>query len=370
MIRMDWFLLFFLLLLSSCVSHGTKETLNKAEALSAEAPDSALVLLKSIPREALSTRSARARHALLSSEVQDKCYIDVAEDSVIRVAFDWYKLYGSKKNRLKATYYMGVVHKNGNKDVRAALYFIDAKKRAEALGDHRRASLCSQHLCSIYSDNYDRARAMEYARQSVEEAVQSGDSLMTGFCRLDVSNQYIAQSKLDSAENILKDVIATSRDSMYLIPYARRSLAKLYLFQPHPDYDQAEALYRLILKKGTIPLTCQDYGHLGMIAQHRGETELSDYYCAKAKSMLQSPVDSSVYFTILTNVYEIRGEDDQAKESYGKAMDIQNRIVSAQLEQSVTHMQWKTTTNNRWCWSTKKDVLAYFCFPSVAFCSS
>ena len=77
--------------------------LDKAEILSSEAPDSALVILKSIPRKALSTKSSRARHALLTSEVLDKCYIDVAEDSVIRVAYDWYKRHGSKENRLKAT---------------------------------------------------------------------------------------------------------------------------------------------------------------------------------------------------------------------------------------------------------------------------
>ena len=337
MIQMNRFLLFFLLLLTSCFSHMTKEMLDKAEMLSSEVPDSALVILNSIPRKDLSTRPSRARHALLTTEVLDKCYIDVAEDSVIRVAYDWYKRHGSKENRLKATYYMGVVLENGNKDVRAALCFIEEKKRAEALGDHRRASLCSQHLRSIYSDNYDRARAMDYAQQSLVAAIQSGDTLMADFCRLDVANQYIAQYKLDSAEIILKGILSTGQDSVHLIPYACQSLAKLYLFKPHPDYDQAEALYRLILRKGTITLTCQDYGHLGMIAQYRGNTELSDYYCDKAKNTLLSAVDSSVYYIALTNVCEIKGEDNQAKEFYGKAMEIQNRIVSAQLEQSITH---------------------------------
>lgn len=37
------------------------------------------------------------------------------------------------------------------------------------------------------------------------------------------------------------------------------------------------------------------------------------------------------------SLYEIKGEDDRAKACYGTAMDIQNRIVSAQWEQSVTH---------------------------------
>lgn len=43
-----------------------------------------------------------------------------------------------------------------------------------------------------------------------------------------------------------------------------------------------------------------------------------------------------IYVTCLS-VYEIKGEDDRAKACYGTAMDIQNRIVSAQWEQSVTH---------------------------------
>ena len=326
----------FLLFLASCVSHRTKETLDQADAILSEAPDSALAIVKSIPSEALSTPSIRARHALLLTQAQDKCYIDIAEDSTIRVAYDWYKRYGSKYNRLKSAYYLGVIRQNAGNYIDAVINFIEAEPLAKELKQYRWQSLCEQHLRAVYARNFDSVMALTYAEESLKSAQMSGDTLMTGYCRLDIANEFIAQSRLDTAEVLLKGLIRDTRDR-HLLSYAYCSLAKVYLIRHNPEYEKAGNLYDVILQNNAIDLSCQDYVHLGLIAQYRGEISLSESYCRRAEEMMRTPVDSATFYTILSNIYSLKGENAQSNEVFSKAMEIQDRIVYAQLEQSITH---------------------------------
>lgn len=331
------FLPVILLLLTSCVANRTKEALNQAEALLADAPDSALAIVSAIPRATLMTGSVRARHALLTTMAQDKCYLDVAEDSTILVAYKWYQGHGTTEERLKATYYLGVVRQNEGKDVEAAILFSEAEPLAEQLKEYRWQSLCNQHLSAIFSRNYDRVRAMDYARKSVSEAEQAKDTVMADYCRLDMAAQYVAQNQFDDAENLLTKVLDRYDEDTALYSYASRLLAKVYLFGQNPKYDKADSLYEVILEMGVIPLSCQDYGNLGLTAQHRGDVDLSEYYRSQAERTVLTPIDSATYCTILTNIYSLQGDHKKSNEAFRKAMAIQDRIVYTQLEQSITH---------------------------------
>ena len=89
------------LILFSCEGFRTgKKVLDRAESLMREAPDSALAMLSELRGTDLPTRSLRARHALLYTMAQDKCYIYETEDSTIWVAYDWYQKHGPKRNRM------------------------------------------------------------------------------------------------------------------------------------------------------------------------------------------------------------------------------------------------------------------------------
>ena len=327
---------FLLLFFASCVSYRAKESLDQAEALLDMAPDSALAIVNSIPRKALSNPSVRARHALLLTQAQDKNYLDIAEDSTIRIAYDWYKRYGSKQNRLKSTYYLGVIRQNAGNNIDAAICFREAEPLAEALKEYRLQSLCNQHLSAIYSSNYDRLSAMYYAEQSLKSADLSKDMLMADYCRLDIADQFIAQNQLDTAEVILKSIILDAKDSI-LLSYACRSLAKLYLIKPKPNYSEAKSLLESAFSGKSIPISSQDFAFWGLMAEYGGDSLLADRYCLEAEKTMLSSVDSVSYFITQTNIFEVRGDYRKSYSSYGKAMVIQDRIVYAQLEQSITH---------------------------------
>ena len=66
-------------------------------------PDRSLVLVQGVDGSSLPTKGLRARHALLLTMAQDKCFIDVSNDSTIRMAYDYFRKHGSLRDRLLST---------------------------------------------------------------------------------------------------------------------------------------------------------------------------------------------------------------------------------------------------------------------------
>ena len=86
--------------------------LDRAEAVMEEYPDSALALLDTLDRGRLTSREAKARHALLYSQALDKNYIDLSTDSIINPAVKYYSRHGSHDYRLMTQYYLGRIYQN------------------------------------------------------------------------------------------------------------------------------------------------------------------------------------------------------------------------------------------------------------------
>ena len=77
----------------SCTSLDVNRTLKDVESYIMERPDSALSVLKSVDHALLNTKRQKAHHALLHAMALDKNYIDVIEDSIARVAVNFYQMH-------------------------------------------------------------------------------------------------------------------------------------------------------------------------------------------------------------------------------------------------------------------------------------
>lgn len=106
----------FSFVLYGCSPAAVVHELDRAEREMIDNPDSAELILNSIPRNQLNSRALKARFALLYSQALDKCYIDTDNDSLIRVAVDYYSRRGSDHEKAKAYYYESVVYRNA-KDI-------------------------------------------------------------------------------------------------------------------------------------------------------------------------------------------------------------------------------------------------------------
>ncbi len=76
--------------------------------------DSALAVLENISAKELVFSSSQARYALLLTQARDKNYILHTDDSLIRIAVDYYDGTGDVASRAKAHYYLGRVYQDMN----------------------------------------------------------------------------------------------------------------------------------------------------------------------------------------------------------------------------------------------------------------
>ncbi len=100
--------LLLLMVAAACSRHSAvSDTLTHAEAIMEEHPDSALAILEAIPDSTLTTNADRALHALLLSQALDKNYIDIASDSLINIAVNYYRNHKDPKHLALSYYYQG-----------------------------------------------------------------------------------------------------------------------------------------------------------------------------------------------------------------------------------------------------------------------
>ncbi len=330
-----------LLFMMSCSENRQIRTgLDLAESYLSTAPDSALAVIQGIDGPSLPTRSLRARHALLQTMAQDKCYIDVAEDSTVLVAYDYYQHHGGKRDRLLATYYLGVIRQNAEAYIPAAWAFREAEPLAEALEDYRQLSLIDQHLSRLFAINYDHVRALEYAEKALDAAELAGESLMADYCRLDMANQQMAQKEYSQAADLLRGLLGKGNENSDLYARASLALARTLIYQPGPDFQSAKGMLeeiQRIRKPEQLETNLLYLMSLAMVYENEGHQEQSDKCLEQASSLLNIPIDSAVFYDSKRYILELRRDWDNAYRSLYQAVTIQDGIVSRLLDQSVTH---------------------------------
>lgn len=312
--------------------------MDRAESCMKSSPDSALMIIRGIEGSTLPSRSLRARHALLLTMAQDKCYIDVKEDSTIRVAYDFFQRHGSKWDRLLSTYYLGVIRQNAENYIEAALAFRDAEPLAIDLGDNRQLSLIYQHLSRIFALNYDHVRSLDYAEKALDAAERAGEKEMADFCKYDVAMQLMREYRYKEAESLMAQIISDDT-SPGLRDMARLLLAEAVLFKgaSAAELQRIKALYQGVLSAHNIPLSSHDFGMLAVLSEKEGDSMLADDYLAKAEERLRTSVDSSVFFNDCRNVYDLRGDWERAHVAKSKSVITQDQMIIELLGQSLTH---------------------------------
>lgn len=110
------------LLLGSCGKDSYKDNsvLILADSLMQTYPDSALQLLEGISVPQKMGKANRAWYALLLTQARYKNYVPLKDDSLIRIAVDYYENGRSKERLAKSYFYWGCVYR-GQEDIPSAI---------------------------------------------------------------------------------------------------------------------------------------------------------------------------------------------------------------------------------------------------------
>ncbi|MDE6627780.1 MAG: tetratricopeptide repeat protein, partial [Muribaculaceae bacterium] len=88
------------------------QAMSRAEALMDSFPDSALAVMRGVSIPAEASRREHALYALLLTQALDKNYIDVADDSLIAVADEYYRTTSDTRRQMLSSFYRARVRVN------------------------------------------------------------------------------------------------------------------------------------------------------------------------------------------------------------------------------------------------------------------
>lgn len=228
--------LFTLLLLTGCAIDPATATLDRAETLMEEHPDSALAMLDTL--QPPTSAEENARYALLYSQALDKNYIDIADDSLILIAVNHYEKSGDIYRLMLSHYYHARVLYNKESFPRSLLVHHKSLRYAEQLGDYFWCGRNADQIFGIYEMFYHCSDALNYAKLAFDYFNKSEkQTIFNSYAVLGLARAYYNSDKYDEALILALGAADSAKKyddrSMYLS--AKKISSECYYFLNLPD---------------------------------------------------------------------------------------------------------------------------------------
>lgn len=164
-----------------CSGNGKEKTplpeLVHAESVMFEHPDSALHILEAMPMP--SARRDKENHALwclLTSQAQVKLIMKISSDSLIRIAYDYYKPTNNARRKAIAALYMGCINYDLGNIEEAMQYYLAAKTEVDKTDDYKTGYLIMSSLTNLYLFRDFADYALDACMKAYDYAVKDSNS--------------------------------------------------------------------------------------------------------------------------------------------------------------------------------------------------
>lgn len=171
---------FTALLNIQCSGNGKEKTplpeLVHAESVMFDHPDSALHILEAMPIP--SARRDKENHALwclLVTQAQVKQIIKFSSDSLVRIAYDYYKPTDNARRKAMSALYMGDINYELRNIEEAMQYYLEGKTEVEKTDDYKTGYLVMVSLCRLYLYRNFADYALEACRKAYDYAVKDSN---------------------------------------------------------------------------------------------------------------------------------------------------------------------------------------------------
>ena len=218
-----------------CSGNGKEKTplpeLVHAESVMFDHPDSALHILEDMPMP--SARWDKENHALwclLVTQAQYKQALKIPSDSLVRIAYDYYKPTNNARRKAMSALYMGGVNYNLGNVEEAVVFYLEAKTEMEKTSDYQLGYLIMSGLSNIYLYRDITTYALEACAQAYDYAVKDSNKRYQMSSLLFFARCYCLLDKLDIAEQKYKQcsAIALELGKKNFYDIAMQDLAALY----------------------------------------------------------------------------------------------------------------------------------------------
>ena len=176
-------------LLAAC-SAGSQpeETLAQAEALVAEKPDSALLLLQSLENTSFRNRAQHARYALLHAEAAERAEIAENNDSLLRIAWEYYSKHPNEiRGICKTRYYQGRSRLRQGDKPGALRMFLEDEEQLRTIDEPYYLGLLYLRIGGVYRAELNFVTAYRYYREARDLFMRSENPRQTAEALLGMS---------------------------------------------------------------------------------------------------------------------------------------------------------------------------------------
>ena len=235
------FLYFCLLLVisfvfSSCHSDRSR-ILVSAYSMVDSLPDSTLALLRKVDCDNLSAKDM-AEYSLLFTMAQDKSGLDVDNDSLIRIAYDWFQQHQDDSLYAKCLYYMGKYYMLNDSTEQAISLLTESSEKSSKIGDLKTESMALEKLSRVYQ-GFEPEKSLVFSKKALETYARYPYATLKNriYLNLNYSEALLAceitRKSVDVALSILPKALVL-KDSVVLAD-VYQDLANSYLYLGYKD---------------------------------------------------------------------------------------------------------------------------------------
>ena len=332
-------MIYSLLLATLCMGCGGRlsmRQLQELEACMGAAPDSVLAVLTAsdMPRWG----EARALYALLTVQAQDKSYIDVADDSLIRVATRYYEHKGEPLRRLQAFYYHGRVYANAGLRHEAMTAYTRAEEFADEVDAPYSVGLLYAQIGVLYGNDYDYPRALECMETALRYYEIAGKEQLRYIAKRNIGQFYLNMENVVEAEPLFNEVLVwgEAHNDSYIISSTLTPLLRLY-----DATANVEALDSLFIRYpiNTLAQNTAIYSIIAYYHALRGNRVAAEETLAYAWSISTTAEDTAKLLQKNYQIYKALDTPCDALYSHEQLLAHQDSIVRITLQQPLIASQ-------------------------------
>lgn len=200
-------------------------------------PDRTLALLRKVDCDNLSAKDM-AEYSLLFTMAQDKSGLDVDNDSLISIAYDWFQQHQDDSLYAKCLYYMGKYYMLNDSTEQAISLLTQSSQKSNKIGDLKTESMALEKLSKVYQV-VEPEKSLVFSKKALETYARYPYATLKNriYLNLNYSEALLAceitRKSVDVALSILPKALVL-KDSVVLAD-VYQDLANSYLYLGYKD---------------------------------------------------------------------------------------------------------------------------------------
>ena len=311
-----------------------ENTLDKAEELMSEHPDSALHILSAINAEAITGDDLMAYYALLLTKAQYKNYINCNNDSLINIAVNHYKNEGDNKKHAESLMLLGTIQVSAKQYDEAMLSLLYAAELAEKEGDDFLLGQIYSNLYYLCQYGYN-ADQVSFAEKALYHYEKTGNEYYIIDAKANLGIALYRVRDFDRCKPLFESVChqALAESDTFSVLKSLPYLAMNYVKEK--NVVMADSLYHMLAKDFRYRFKPDDYCTLASLKLANGDRDSAMAIMNASENLRMTTLQRLGYCISAGWVYANFGDYQKAWKNACEYIHMQDSLNTVRYKSTV-----------------------------------